>query len=65
MTNIEFAQALKNEMFASRDTVKEAFDYAFDIAKASDNSSAVVTAVMVLANTIAKQIVKNEKEIAQ
>ena len=64
MTNIEFAKALENNMFASRDTVKEAFDYAFDIAKASDNSSAVVTAVMVLANTIAKQIVANEKEVA-
>jgi hypothetical protein len=64
MTNIEFAKLLKNEMFASRDTVKEAFDYAFDIAKASDNSSAVITAVMVLANTIAKQIVANEKEVA-
>jgi len=64
MTNIEFASTLKNNMFASRDTVQEAFDYAFDVAKASDNNSAVITAVMVLANTIAKQIVKNEREMA-
>lgn len=62
MTNVEFAKLLKNGMFADRPTVKEAFDYAFDIANASDNPAAVFTAIMVLSNTIANQIIKNETE---
>lgn len=62
MTNIEFAKLLKNGMFAKRDTVKDAYDYAFDIANASDNPSAVITAIMVLSNTIANQIIKNEQD---
>lgn len=62
MTNIEFARMLKNGMFAERPTVKEAFDYVFDVAEGSDNASAVITAAMVLANTIANQILKNETE---
>ena len=61
MTNIEFAKLLQNNMFAERATVKEAYDYAFDIAQASDCSPAVITAIMVLTNTIAKQIIENEE----
>ena len=41
--------------------IDEAFDYAFDIAQASDCSPAVITAIMVLTNTIAKQIIENEE----
>lgn len=63
MTNIEFAKLLKNGMFADRPTVKEAFDYVFDVAEGSDNASAVITAAMVLANTIANQIIENEEEV--
>lgn len=60
MTNIELANALKNEMFGSRETIREAFDYAFDVAEATGDSPAVITALMVVVNTISEQIVKNE-----
>ena len=43
-------------LFAERDTVKEAYDYAMSIAKASDNPAAVTTAIHVLMNTISKDI---------
>jgi hypothetical protein len=43
-------------LFGERDTVKEAYDYAMAIAKASDNPPAVLTAIHVLMNTISKDI---------
>jgi cation transport regulator ChaB len=62
MTNLQLAQNIRSSLFADRETIKEAFDYAFDIAEASDNPSAVITAIMVVANTISNQIIANEKE---
>lgn len=61
MTNLELAQGLKNGMFADRATVKEAFDYAIKVADATNCPPAVITAIMVLSNTIANQIIKNEE----
>jgi len=43
-------------MFAERDNLREAFAYAQEVAKASDNPAAVLTAVYVLTNSIAKQL---------
>ena len=43
-------------MFAEKGDLREAFAYAHELAKASDNPAAVLTAVHVVANTIAKQI---------
>ena len=43
-------------MFAERGDLREAFAFAHELAKASDNPSAVYTAVHVVANTIAKQL---------
>jgi hypothetical protein len=43
-------------MFADRDSLREAFEYAHALAKASEDSAAVLTAVHVVANTIAKEI---------
>jgi hypothetical protein len=60
MTNVELAKSISSNLFADRDTVKEAIDYAMDIAIASNNPPAVITAIMVVANTIAKEILKNE-----
>jgi len=54
MTKQELATAISSNFFGERDTLQEAFDYA--VAKASGNSPAVVTALMVVANTIAKEI---------
>ena len=65
MTNLEFAKSLTNGMFADRESVREAFDYAFDVAQGSDNSAAMIAAIMVLSNTIANQIIKNEQETVQ
>lgn len=61
MTNLELAKSLKHGMFASRDTIDEAFEYAYSIARASDNTAAVMTAVQVVVNTIAEQMIKNEE----
>jgi hypothetical protein len=43
-------------MFADRPTLKEAFAYAHELAQSSDCPAAVLTAVHVVANTIAKQL---------
>lgn len=50
--------------FADRETMDEALQYAFAIAKASDNSMAVMTAIMVVLNTAAN-VVDTSKEHAQ
>jgi hypothetical protein len=41
---------------ATRENLQDAFEYAFEIAKASDNPAAVMTAIFVVTNTIAKQL---------
>jgi len=56
MTLDELARTISSPMMASRDTLDEAFKYAMKIAKASDNPTAVLTALFVVTNTIAKQI---------
>lgn len=62
MTNLEMAKALKNGMFADRETIRIAINEALSVAARSDSPVAVTTAVMVLVNTIANQIIKNEQE---
>jgi len=64
MTNVELARALKHNLFATRSTVDEALEYAYSIARASDNPAAVMTAVQVVINTVCDQILANEKEVA-
>jgi hypothetical protein len=63
MTNVELARALKHNLFATRSTVDEALEYAYSIARASDNPAAVMTAVQVVINTVCDQILANEKEV--
>lgn len=53
MTNQQLASLIRNNMFASRSTFGEAYDYALSIANASDNPAAVMTAVQVVLNTVA------------
>ncbi len=62
MTNLEMAKALKNGMFADRETIRIAINEALSVAARSDSPVAVTTAVMVLVNTIANQIIENEQE---
>jgi hypothetical protein len=53
---LTLASGLYNPLFASRDSIKEAITYAYDIAKASDNPAAITTALHVVLNTIAQHL---------
>jgi hypothetical protein len=53
---ITLAQGLYSPLFASRDSIKDAITYAYDIAKASENPAAVMTALHVVLNTIAQHL---------
>lgn len=48
-------------MFAERETLKEAFSYAHELAKGSSDPAAVYTAMHVVVNTIAKEIERINK----
>lgn len=56
MTLNEIIRGINSPLMADRDTIDEAFEYAFMVAKASDNPIAVMTAVYVVTNSIAKQL---------
>lgn len=56
MNTVEFAKAIRNGMFADRNTVDEAYEYAYMVAKATDNPAAVMAAVQVVVNTLANAI---------
>ena len=62
MTNLEIAKSIRHGLFADRETIEEAFDYAFGVINRMKESEKVVatTAMMVLMNTIAKEILANE-----
>lgn len=61
--NVELAKAIRHNLFADRNTVKEAWDYAFEVINSIRESdrAAAMTALMVLMNTISKEIIKNEE----
>jgi hypothetical protein len=61
MTNIEFAKKIKQDIFATKESYGEAIEYAWSVAKGCNNPAAVITAVQVVVNTIAKQMLENEK----
>lgn len=56
MTKEELVKAISNGMFADRETLGEAWEYVDQIARASEDPMAVWTAVMVVTNTIAKEL---------
>ena len=58
MTKDELVHKLRCNMFSHRMTIEEAYDYAWTVARASDNQLAVMTAVQVVANTIANEVEK-------
>ncbi len=62
MTLNEIVNAIHTPLVAKRDTIEEAFEYAFMVAKASENPMAVMTAVYVVANTIATQLKEMDNE---
>lgn len=63
--NIELAKAIRHGLFADRETVKEAWDYAFEVINRMREGEkvAATTALMVLMNTISKQIIANEESV--
>jgi hypothetical protein len=64
MTNIELAKTIRNGLFADRETVEEAWEYAFEMINTLRDSDKMVatTALMVLMNTISKEILQNEEK---
>lgn len=53
---LTLASNLYSPLFATRDSIKDAYTYAYDIAKASENPAAMTTAIHVLMNTIAQHL---------
>jgi hypothetical protein len=64
MTNIELAKTIRHGLFADRETIKEAWDYAFEMINTLKDGDKMVatTALMVLMNTISKEILQNEEK---
>jgi hypothetical protein len=60
--NQRFAKSIRNNLFSDRKTLNEAVEYAYSIAKGTDNPAAVMTAVMVVVNTLANYIEQLESE---
>jgi hypothetical protein len=50
------ASGLYSPLFATRDSIKDAITYAYDIAKGSNNPAAITTALHVVLNTIAQHL---------
>jgi len=63
MTNAQIAKAIRHGLFAERDTLKEAFDFAFEVIGRVKKSEqiAVTTALYVVLNTLSNEILKNEE----
>ena len=64
MSPKELANTVRNRMFGERETFNQAMEYAVNIARGTDNPMAVLTAVMVVVNTLANYIEQTEKESA-
>ena len=62
MTPTELAESIRNRLFADRANFDDALDYAYSIAKGTDNPAAVMTAVMVVVNTLANYIEQTEAD---
>jgi hypothetical protein len=62
MTPTGLAESIRNNLFADRASFDDAMEYAYSIAKGTDNPAAVMTAVMVVVNTLANYIEQLESE---
>lgn len=56
----EFQKLITQKMFASRDTLEEAYNFADAIIRGSESPMHVATAVQVVVNTVAKEMEKLE-----
>jgi hypothetical protein len=60
MTPKDLANSVRNRMYGERETYTQAMEYAYSIARGTDNPAAVMTAVMVVVNTLANYIEQTE-----
>jgi hypothetical protein len=61
MTAHKLAHSIYSPLFGERDSIEEAYKYITAMAQNSDEPIAMLTAVHVMMNTIAKQIEKMEQ----
>jgi hypothetical protein len=60
MSNTELAQTIRHKLFAERETLKEAYEYAFSVFRTlGKNEMAATTAFMVVMNTLANELEKS------
>jgi hypothetical protein len=60
MSNTELAQSIRHKLFAERETLKEAYEYAFSVFRTlGKNEMAATTAFMVVMNTLANELEKS------
>lgn len=60
MSNAELAQSIRHKLFAERETLKEAYEYAFSVFRTlGKNEMAATTAFMVVMNTLANELEKS------
>ena len=52
----KYVDLAKVDLFSHRSTLQEAFDYAYQVARATESPSSVMAAVHVIANTMAIKI---------
>jgi hypothetical protein len=64
MNNAELAKAIRLPVFADRETLDEAWEYATDLMMGIGERDrvAALTAMMVMLNTVSKLITKNEEK---
>ena len=62
MTNQELANSIRHKLFAERETLQEAMDYAFRVFRSlgPNEELPATTALMVVLNTLANEIEKAE-----
>ena len=60
MSNTELAQSIRHKLFAERETLKEAYEYAFSVFRTlGKDEMAATTAFMVVMNTLANELEKS------
>lgn len=62
MTNFELGWSIRNNLFADRSTLKEAYDYAFRVIDSLEPHDRIpaTTALFVVLNTLSNEILKIE-----
>ena len=62
MTNLEIANSISHKLFADRPSITEAWRDAFDMINRMSDSEKITatTAMMIMLNTVANEIRKNE-----